>query len=90
MPRAMKNLFCTKHYEGPLDVWYDCEVCCQGSKEEALQHMQWLSKRASKRLFIKSQSVAQALYRGTSAENSPTHRPSRGKARSDPPEEKNP
>ncbi len=22
-------LFCTKHQEGPLDVWYDCDFCVQ-------------------------------------------------------------
>ena len=24
-----KALFCTKHKEGPLDVWYDCDACVQ-------------------------------------------------------------
>ena len=36
-------LFCTRHLQGPLDVWYDCDECCQGSKEEALRHVRWLS-----------------------------------------------
>ncbi len=24
-----QTLFCTKHQQGPLDVWYDCDECCQ-------------------------------------------------------------
>ncbi len=26
-------LFCTKHQEGPLDVWYDCHACVQEVRE---------------------------------------------------------
>ena len=32
-------LFCTKHRAGPLDVWYDCDDCCQGDKAEAITHI---------------------------------------------------
>ncbi len=49
MPR--KILYCTKHMEGPLDVWYDCFECGQGSKEEALKHVRWLYKKQLKGLW---------------------------------------
>ncbi len=26
-------LFCNKHQEGPLDVWYDCDACVQEVRE---------------------------------------------------------
>ena len=42
-PEVKRVLFCTKHMEGPLDVWYDCSICEQGTKEEALRHVRWLS-----------------------------------------------
>ena len=32
-------LYCTRHYSGPLDVWYDCTDCCRGDKEEALMYI---------------------------------------------------
>ena len=50
MPRTSKFLFCSKHLEGPLDVWYDCEECCQGSKEEALKHVRRMSRKEIKGL----------------------------------------
>ena len=43
-PQAEKVLYCTKHFKGPLDVWYDCEECVQGSKEDALQYVRWISQ----------------------------------------------
>jgi hypothetical protein len=24
-----ETLYCTKHHTAPLDVWYDCDACCQ-------------------------------------------------------------
>ena len=27
--REGEALFCRKHQEGPLDVWYDCDKCVQ-------------------------------------------------------------
>ena len=49
-----KFLYCTKHMEGPLDVWYDCSVCEQGSKDEALKHVRWLYKKQYKELLNSS------------------------------------
>ena len=28
-----KTLYCTKHEQGPLDVWYDCDACVQEVRE---------------------------------------------------------
>ena len=42
---AKKFLICTQHLEGPLDVWYDCSQCEQGSKHESLPHLQWMTRR---------------------------------------------
>ena len=39
------TLRCTKHDQGPLDAWYDCDACRQTSKEEALQHVRWVWRR---------------------------------------------
>ena len=52
MPR--KFLYCAKHREGPLDVWYDCSKCEQGPKEEALKHVRWLYKKQYKELLQSS------------------------------------
>ena len=52
MPR--KFLYCTKHVEGPLGVWYDCSVCEQGSKDEALKHVRWLHKKQYNELLNSS------------------------------------
>ena len=46
-----KILYCTKHMEGPLDVWYDCFECGQGSKEESLKHVRWLHEKQIKKLL---------------------------------------
>ena len=50
MPRTCRDLYCTKHLQGPLDVWYDCEVCCQGTKEEALKHVRLMTHRTFQNL----------------------------------------
>ena len=47
-----KFLWCTKHMEGPLDVWYDCFECGQGTKEEALKHVRWMDKKEIKELSL--------------------------------------
>ena len=54
MPR--KLLYCAKHREGPLDVWYDCSKCEQSPKEEALKNVRWLYKKQYKELLQSSPS----------------------------------
>ena len=46
-----KILYCTKHFQGPLDAWYDCHECCQGAKEEALKHVRWLHEKQIQKLL---------------------------------------
>jgi len=45
MPPARRFLMCTRHVQGPLDVWYDCSQCCPGSKEESLVHLKWMTQK---------------------------------------------
>ena len=49
-----KILYCTKHFQGPLDVWYDCSKCEQSPKEEALKNVRWLYKKQYKELLQSS------------------------------------
>jgi len=41
---TVEHLYCGQHFEGPLDVWYDCEACwaCD-NKELSLKRMRWLT-----------------------------------------------
>ena len=61
MPR--KILYCTKHLEGPLDVWYDCSKCEQGPKEEALKHVRWMDKNQIKKLSLLQSLAPERLVR---------------------------
>ena len=46
-------LFCTRHREGPLDVWYDCDACCQeDNKEESVKHIRKMTCADHKALRI--------------------------------------
>ena len=32
-------LYCTRHYSGPLDTWFDCTDCSRCDKAEAIKHI---------------------------------------------------
>ena len=68
-----KILYCTKHFQ-QIDVWYDCEECCQGAKEVALLYVRWLTKNQIKQL-LKSSPIpppsAGQIVQGTSSPRSP-------------------
>ncbi len=61
-----KIMYCTKHFQGPLDAWYDCQGCCQGAKEEALKHVRWLYKNQIKKLLKSTPSPIQPPSAGQS------------------------
>jgi hypothetical protein len=76
MPR--KFLWCTKHVEGPLDVWYDCFECGQGSKEDALKHVRWLDKKQIEELLQSSPSPTLPPDAGQISQERSCSRPVRG------------
>jgi len=41
---TVEHLYCGQHFQGPLDVWYDCDACVAcDNKELSLQRMRWLT-----------------------------------------------
>ena len=41
---TVEHLYCGQHFQGPLDVWYDCDACVAcDNKDLALKRMRWLS-----------------------------------------------
>ncbi len=47
--QAEETLYCTKHHIAPLDVWYDCDACCQevgnGPKPPSCRYI-WIPLKA--------------------------------------------
>jgi len=41
---TVEHLYCGQHFQGPLDVWYDCQECWEcGDKDLSLKRMRWLT-----------------------------------------------
>ena len=61
---SVKHLFCAQHYQGPLDVWYDCSECeACGEKELALERMRWLTTAEFKALcWLRARVLVAALW----------------------------
>ena len=56
-------LFCRRHHEGPLDVWYDCDACCQeDDKEESVKHIRKMTCADHKALRICRSGVVQEIH----------------------------